>query len=356
MSASEGVHQPVSVPPGTADPRQSGLGRTLVRAFQQVQVIVDALAEGIMVRDSQGQLLTYNRTAEHLLGIRLQPCLGRRDLGPIRLLKEGGGDMDVGELPALECLRTGQEVIRTVFGVAAGPGVRWLEMNSAAIRPEGSREAAGVVSSFWDVSERKRQLDHLLEAATHDPLTALPNRRAFDAKLARVLNSARRRSRPVSLCLCDLDRFKQVNDALGHPAGDGLLRQFSDLLKDTLRGDDFPARLGGDEFAILFDGTPAAQARKVLERIQGRIQFRLATGMAPVTGSFGVADWCPGMSPEALLEVADQALYRTKGQGGDGVHVAEALGGTPDRWERPAFAGIGGLREPADLHGDVGLG
>jgi diguanylate cyclase (GGDEF)-like protein len=100
-----------------------------------------------------------------------------------------------------------------------------------------------------------------------------------------------------------------------------VLQRFADLLKTTLRGSDFPARIGGDEFTILFEGTAAAQAARVLERIRAGFRHRPAGAPAPVTGTFGIVDWLPGMSRSAFLQAADDALYLAKGGGRDRIQV-----------------------------------
>jgi diguanylate cyclase (GGDEF)-like protein len=296
-------------------------GQELKHALLRYQAVMDILVEGILVRDKDGILQVYNAAAEKLLGIPLKRCLGKASLGKLDLISTDGSALEASGLPAYECLGTGRPKVGFVFGVVAKDGIRWLETNSLPILRDRLREPVGVVSSFWNVTERKNLLDRLMSEATHDPLTALPNRRALDAKLGRVLESATRAYRPFSLCLCDFDHFKAVNDHLGHKAGDAVLCRFADLLKTALRGNDFPARIGGDEFAILFEGTPAAQACSILERIRRQFSFKPCRGLEPVTGTFGIADWSPGMSSGDLMKAADEALYVAKGQGRNRIQV-----------------------------------
>jgi diguanylate cyclase (GGDEF)-like protein len=300
-------------------------GHELDKALLSFQAAMDFLVEGIMFRDQDGVIRAFNAAAGRLLGIPLHERLGKRGLGAIQLVHADGSHLDEEDLTVYKCLRSGEPILGFVFGVLQGDDVRWFETNALPFKPLGLQEvmgeSPGVISSFWDITEKKRMLDHLASEASHDFLTALPNRRAFEAKLERAIRTAVRTSRPVSLCLCDLDHFKDVNDHLGHQAGDRVLQHFAELLKTSLRGSDFPARIGGDEFAILFDGTAAAQAARVLERIRAGFRHRPAGAPAPVTGTFGIVDWLPGMSRSAFLQAADDALYLAKGMGRDRVQV-----------------------------------
>lgn len=301
-------------------------GQELRHALLRYQAVMDILREGITVRDQHGLLRLHNAAAEKLLGIPLQERLGQPGLGPIRVVDAQGGAVEEGNLPIHECFRTGLPSIGCVFGVVREDGIRWLETDSLPIWPDGQSRPIGIVSSFWDITGKKSRLDCLEQAATHDSLTGLPNRRALEAKLARTLESATRAFCPVSLCLCDLDHFKQVNDQLGHSGGDRMLRRFADVLKVTLRGEDFPARIGGDEFALLFVGTPAGHACIVVDRIRDAFSCDPGGGLGTVTGTFGIADWSPGMSSKDLLQAADEALYIAKGLGRNRIQVG--AGGT----------------------------
>lgn len=301
-------------------------GQELRHALLRYQAVLDVLMEGITVRDQHGLLRLHNAAAEKLLGVPLRERLGRPGLGPIKLVDAQGGAVEEGHSPVHECLRTGGPSIGCVFGVVREDGIRWLETNSLPIRPDGQPRPIGVVSSFRDITEKKTRLDRLEREATHDSLTGLPNRRALEAKLARTLESATRAIRPVSLCLCDLDQFKRINDQLGHSGGDRMLRRFADVLKVSLRGEDFPARIGGDEFALLFVGTQAGHACTVIDRIRGAFSCDPGGGLGTVTGTFGIADWSPGMSSKDLLQAADEALYIAKGLGRDRIQVG--TGGT----------------------------
>ncbi|HEX6986177.1 MAG TPA: GGDEF domain-containing protein, partial [Planctomycetaceae bacterium] len=174
--------------------------------------------------------------------------------------------------------------------------------------------------------------DRLAALAATDPLTELPNRRALRERLADALEAAGRAGRPVSLALLDVDRFKQFNDAFGHPAGDDVLRAFAALLRRASRSGDLPARFGGEEFAVLLPDADAREASAAAERLRGAIEGA-AWPLRPVTASFGVATVFPPSQPDesvadVLIAAADAALYRSKAAGRNRVtHADEAFEG-----------------------------
>jgi diguanylate cyclase (GGDEF)-like protein len=168
---------------------------------------------------------------------------------------------------------------------------------------------------------------HTVEAmreAYRDSLTGLPNRALFLERLERSLND--RHHGPVVVLFIDLDRFKAVNDSLGHQAGDELLTEVAARLRETLRGTDLAARLGGDEFAVLLEGESADDACRVAERIAVRIAepFRIADRTVYIGASVGVAQCEPtGAEAAELLSNADVAMYRAKKAGAGRVVVFE---------------------------------
>lgn len=305
----------------TQKTRLAAQRRELNRALFSVRMAMDSLVEGIMFRDQDGIIRAYNAAAANLLGVPLQERLGKRGLGGVQLVNTDGSDLAEEDLSVYRCLRTGEPILGFIFGVRHENGVRWLETNARPLRPRGLKNALGVISSFWDMTEKKQLLDRLASEATHDFLTDLPNRRAFDSKLERALRMATRTARPLSLCLCDLDHFKAINDHLGHQAGDKVLQKFAELLKTTLRGGDFPARIGGDEFAILFEGMTAAQVVLAIERIRTMFRHRPKGAPSTVTATFGIVDWTPGMTGRQLVQAADEALYAAKSNGRNRIQV-----------------------------------
>jgi len=143
----------------------------------------------------------------------------------------------------------------------------------------------------------------------HDTLTALPNRRAFEERLPIELARASRHQRPLSLCLLDLDGFKRVNDLLGHPAGDRVLRSVAKILDEARVSDDC-FRIGGDEFALLLPETEMDEAQVAAERIAVQVASA-QLGEGGIAVSFGIASGMD-LDGSALLEAADRELLAAK--------------------------------------------
>ena len=177
-------------------------------------------------------------------------------------------------------------------------------------------ELVGSVVAFNDITQRKETEEALHQLAYYDGLTKLPNRQLFNDRLHQAIEDAKRRHRLVALLLLDLDRFKVVNDTMGHEAGDILLQEIGSRLKQSIRSNDTVARLGGDEFAIIFtdvgDSKPIAQlAQKVLSQFSTPIMI---DGREVFSGaSIGIALYPSDTDDaDALLKYADSAMYHAK--------------------------------------------
>jgi diguanylate cyclase (GGDEF)-like protein len=157
-----------------------------------------------------------------------------------------------------------------------------------------------------------------------DTLTALGNRRAFDAHLAQECARARRNPGPLTLVMADLDRFKEVNDRYGHDAGDVMLAHVGEVFRASTRKTDSACRVGGEEFAIICPATQASVAAELAERIRAKLdQEPRAPGDPParVTASFGAAEFRANESDAEFFRRADAALYRAKEAGRNRVFV-----------------------------------
>ena len=170
-----------------------------------------------------------------------------------------------------------------------------------------AHEAAAVIA-------RADAMDILADEAQTDPLTGLPNRRAWDAQLQRALGG----DAPVVVAMLDFDNFKEFNDTHGHPAGDRLLKETAAAWRDQLRGGDLLARLGGEEFGLLLRNCDPATALEVTERLR-RVVSRGRTCSA------GIAPAAPGDDADAVIARADRALYEAKARGRDRVHVTAGV-------------------------------
>jgi two-component system, cell cycle response regulator len=169
-----------------------------------------------------------------------------------------------------------------------------------------------------DLEDQVQQ--RLYDAAMRDGLTKAYNRRFFEEELSRALAHAARHKSALSLLLLDLDRFKLINDSLGHPAGDAVLREVAARMSDAIRHEDVLCRVGGEEFAVVARSTTAASALVLADRLRARIAgapIAYREHVLPVTTSVGIAQFDPARHATAdlLLRSADDALYSAKGAG-----------------------------------------
>ena len=189
-------------------------------------------------------------------------------------------------------------------------------------------DVVGMIGVAADITERKRAEARLMQLANFDPLTSLPNRALFHDRLAHALAKAHRSKKLVALVFLDLDRFKTINDSLGHYAGDELLKSVAERLQKNAREDDTVARLGGDEFTVILEGITYNEdativARKILEVMSQ--PFYLDGHEVFVTTSMGIAIYpLDGDNSDDLLKNADTAMYRAKEQGRNGYRFYTA--------------------------------
>jgi diguanylate cyclase (GGDEF)-like protein len=202
-----------------------------------------------------------------------------------------------------------------------------------------ARELAGWLASQASIALENAHLHGLVQLqAITDELTGLANRRRFIEALGLELKRAERFGSPLALVLADLDNFKLINDQFGHATGDRVLTALAGVLRHSLREVDVPARIGGEEFAVLLPETDPAGAHDLAERLRAEVSSVELLGPdgepLVVTASFGVATHPPAESGDALLSIADAALYRAKRQGKNRVVVgdeAEAASEPPAR-------------------------
>ncbi len=199
---------------------------------------------------------------------------------------------------------------------------RWFETHARAVVDDDGR-VDGVISVVRDIAKRKETERALTAAALTDPLTSLPNRRAFRLAVDK-LDSTEVAGDGACLAMFDIDHFKRVNDRFGHDAGDIVLCRFAEIAQSLVRGGDLVARMGGEEFAILFPHTSAEQALVICERLRVEIAATAIIvdgARISVTVSGGVA----ALGEDGLdraLKIADQALYVAKEQGRDQLALA----------------------------------
>lgn len=192
----------------------------------------------------------------------------------------------------------------------------WLEGKISLVLDDDGRPKHFLLVAR-EVMERKLFEERLRYLAFHDTLTNLPNRRLFKTRLIQWINDANKLGHMIAVMYIDIDRFKQVNDTLGHDVGDKLLCQFSQKIKDCLREYDILARLGGDEFCILLMVNQKEDAIKIAKRIIRDIQpkWKIDSYEFNATLSIGIAFYEEGLDGETLLKRADIALYHAKKNG-----------------------------------------
>jgi diguanylate cyclase (GGDEF)-like protein len=163
-----------------------------------------------------------------------------------------------------------------------------------------------------------RMIDKFKASSMTDPLTQLYNRRYFLTQANTIIRSTKRENSAISLIMCDLDYFKNINDTYGHHAGDAALVAFANMLKETLRDHDTIARIGGEEFIILLPNTGIELVMQICERIRQNteaLEIKVATNTVKLTASFGICQIDSNLPIESNIQLADQSLYQAKSNG-----------------------------------------
>jgi diguanylate cyclase (GGDEF)-like protein/PAS domain S-box-containing protein len=281
--------------------------RSLVQGSSDVIMI--AAPNGILRYVSPAAAGVYGREAEDLVGAELASIIHPEDLG--RFVHEVRRFLAASQIQ--------EPTTRVECRFRSGTGA-WLNVESTINRHHG-----GLILNSRDVTERVRLQAQLQHNAEHDPLTDLPNRALFTRRVGKALTGRRATDRGTAVLFIDLDGFKQVNDTIGHQAGDELLVQAARRLAESVRASDTAARLGGDEFAALIVGDggrdQAAREQHIYE-LADRLRVRLSQPYAidghqdvRVAASIGVAFAEPDITAGELLRNADLAMYRVKATG-----------------------------------------
>lgn len=274
--------------------------------------ILVASPDPIFVVDIEGKFIYANQATAYLFALDLDAIIGRSTF-------ELGFSFASDFQRNLKKVVADQSIYRGKFAhrFASAQGERF-EYVLAPVMDE-HRHAEATVCIFRDVTEQALAEEKIWHNAHHDLLTGLPNRSLFLDRLEQEVKHAKRSSLPLALLFIDLDGFKEVNDSLGHEAGDRLLCSVAERLKTCVREEDTIARLGGDEFTVILTGV---EQRKDVEVMAQRIidavamPFHVAKQLVQVSASIGGAFYPhDASSPDALLKAADQAMYKAKKPG-----------------------------------------
>lgn len=295
----------------------------------------DAAGAAIWDWNLQTGLVRYPLQSARMLGLPVPDGLSEDDAIEVSIedwkalvYPQGVDAVRAGVEEAIAARSTYASEFRLLADRADG-SERWLQGFGRVVFDATTGDATRIVGLNLDVSERKRTEQQLAHLARHDTLTNLPNRALFRERFEQKLAEVRREGKKLALFCLDLDRFKQVNDSLGHPAGDALLIEVAKRLKSALRTEDTLARLGGDEFVILQTGLHGLDDAVILaNRLIAAVgrPFRFEGHAITVGLSVGIA-LIPdhGLDQDAVFKCADAALYKAKAAGRNTSRVHRAV-------------------------------
>ena len=295
-------------------PRRA-LEAELRNSNQKFRAAAEAARDPMIVVDSRGMVQFWNPAAEHILGYASQEVLGKSMhelIAPASFREAAGAAM-------AHFRATGQgaalEETRELFARRHDGTEIPVELSLAPMNINGDWWAVGILR---DLSLRKRAEERVAWLARNDALTGLPNRTIFEDRVQEAIAHSARGAGAFAVLYLDIDHFKDINDTLGHPVGDSLLRQVAERLRGAVRSIDKVARLGGDEFAILAPETDADGAAGLASKIISAMScpFLLGETRVRTALSIGIATHDKeNANADALMSRADLALYRAKAEG-----------------------------------------
>ncbi|MGV8899402.1 MAG: EAL domain-containing protein [Burkholderiaceae bacterium] len=276
-------------------------------------IILEQTIEAVMVTTADGVISSVNRAFTEITGFQNEEAIGKTP----RLLKSGVHTPNFYQ-DFWECLQTKHRWLGEIWNRRKN-GEIYPQWGSVTAIMDSAGKVQNYVSVFSDISKAKQAEEKLYFLANHDALTGLPNRMRFSEQLVGALDRARRCNGKVAVVFLDLDRFKLVNDTLGHASGDTYLRTIADRLMQSCRKQDTLARWGGDEFVMALEDVADHDAiRCVITRLQHNLGDTVILDghqLVP-TASIGISIYPEdGLTPNDLIKAADAAMYRAKDQG-----------------------------------------
>jgi diguanylate cyclase (GGDEF)-like protein/PAS domain S-box-containing protein len=283
--------------------------------------VFERSGEAILISDCDNRILEVNQAFTRLTGYSADDVRGKNP----KILSSGR--TTAGEFRAMWQAITDEGFWQGEVWDKRKDGSfypKWLTIS--AIR-DNAGKIESYIGSFTDMTERKLAEDRINHLALHDTLTGLPNRYNLQGRLDQALATARRDAGHLALIFIDLDRFKSINDTLGHHVGDDLLQEVATRLRASVRDSDVVARLGGDEFVVVLTGVGAAAAGSVADKILETLgaAYRIEGHELLTTPSIGIAVFPDdGDNAETLMRNADNAMYHAKAAGRNNVQFFTA--------------------------------
>ena len=316
--------------------------------------LLEVMHDGVAFVDVTGEILVWNRGAELLTGISKESIHHKTwDPAILDLRDTEGNATRPQTCPIVHCLRTfAPSQHRMTVTNQHGDRIA-VNLRVVPVMHDGG-QCHGATVFLQDASPQaslEEQMLDLHQIATCDALTGVNNRAEFDRRHIQLIREHTGSGRPFSLIICDIDRFKGINDVYGHQAGDQALIEFARLIKQHRRGNDVVARYGGEEFVIMCpdcDQTVACRKAEVIRRELQNLPLSVLNGNN-MTASFGVTELQPGDTPETMLRRADRALYEAKESGRNRVIHIGGDARPEDKQQKGSWWanwGMGGQPEP----------
>ena len=277
------------------------------KRLNQAKIAFDSATEGIMIIDANAHIIAINKGFTEITGFTEEEVLGTTP----KALQEENHDI------RRDLLNNGKwcgEITNTRKN-----GETYQEWLTITIVKNAEGNIVNYVGVFADITESKRSQHRLHELVNHDVLTGLPNRRLLNELLGLAIKRAERENHQIALLFIDLDRFKSINDSLGHQVGDKLLYEVSRRISNSMRESDVVARLGGDEFLVMMDKISSPDdaeqiARKIIHTLQA--EFNIDGKEIFISASIGISIFPnDGNDVDSTIKAADMAMYQVKNKG-----------------------------------------